>query len=93
MTNQSSLDATLGEQPASDELVDNAVPSETPIGDQPPLPEERKEPPVPPQPPEGEPPPPRHPEDLPPEQQPPVGDPQPKTPPIGDPGNSGEVKF
>ncbi len=92
MTDRLSRDS-FSDQLSSVELIEKTTPTETPIGDQPPLPEDRKEPPVPPQPPAGEPPPPRHPEDPPPDQQPPIGDPQPKTPPIGDPGNSGEIRL
>ncbi len=60
-----------------------------PIGDQPPLPEERREPPTPTLPPEGEPPPPHEPEDPPPSEQPPIGDPAPSSTPIGDPPGEG----
>ena len=59
-----------------------------PIGDPPPLPEDRKGPPTPSEQPIGEPPPPREPEDPPPDQQPPAGDPMPIRPPAGDPPDS-----
>jgi hypothetical protein len=62
-----------------------------PIGDQPPLPEERREPPKRPERPQGEPPPNREP-DLPsPEDEPPMGDPQPHKLPIGDPPRHDQI--
>ncbi len=55
-----------------------------PIGDQSPLPEERREPPLHEQP-EGEPPPPHEPDDPHPNQQPTIGDPFSSPTTIGDP--------
>ncbi len=76
-----------GELPREDLFTAAKPPGDSsslPIGDQPPLPEERREPPSSPES-RGEPPLPHHPEDPPVEEQPPVGDPMPSTPPVGDP--------
>jgi hypothetical protein len=85
------LAATLPNTCEQGAIMTNYYP---PIGDSTPLPEERREPPIPAQTPEGEPPPPHEPDDPHPNDEPTIGDPFSSPTTIGDPpGGSGGMQV